>query len=143
MKLRILIYIKIFSMLQTYKPALLTLTLLNFLNGIIQLPFLELSIIIFKDIKMRTWSWPANSTEPGQTAGLQTQEQGQATDLENFNFNLDLWESYKSGSCSWHIISKYVQAQWSLGEDTCDTHTFTLLTTIGNFRLKQEHCIWY
>ena len=36
-----------------------TLNLLNFLKGIIHL-FLELSIIIFRDIKMRTWSWSAN-----------------------------------------------------------------------------------
>ena len=45
----------------------LTLNLLNFLNGIIQLPFLDLSIIIFRDIKMITWSWSANSIQPGQT----------------------------------------------------------------------------
>ena len=46
----------------------LPLKLLNFLNGIIHLLFLKLSIIIFKDIKIRTWS--ANSIAPGQTAGL-------------------------------------------------------------------------
>ena len=33
---------------------MLTLNLLNFLNGIIHFPFLELSIIIFRDIMMRT-----------------------------------------------------------------------------------------
>ena len=43
----------------------LTLTMLYFLNGIILLLFLELFIIIFKDIKMRAWSWSANSIEPG------------------------------------------------------------------------------
>ena len=32
-----------------------TLNLLNFFNGIIHLPFLELSLIIFREIKMRTW----------------------------------------------------------------------------------------
>ena len=48
----------------------LTLTLLNCLNGIIHLPFLEQSIIIFWDIKMRTFKWRANGIEPGQTAGL-------------------------------------------------------------------------
>ena len=45
------------------------LNLLNFLNGIIHLPFLELSIIIFRDIKMRTWKWSANSIEPGRLHG--------------------------------------------------------------------------
>ena len=41
--------------------------MLNFINGIIRLPFLELSIFIFMDIKMRTWSWSNNcklSIEP-------------------------------------------------------------------------------
>ena len=33
----------------------LTLNLMNFLNGIIHLPFLELSVIIIWDIKNRTW----------------------------------------------------------------------------------------
>ena len=33
---------------------ILTLNLLNFFNGIIHLPFLELSIIIFREIKMKT-----------------------------------------------------------------------------------------
>ena len=41
----------------------LTINLLNFMNGIIHLPYLELSIIIFRKIKMRTWL--ANSIEPG------------------------------------------------------------------------------
>ena len=45
----------------------LTLNLLNFLNGIIHLPVLEMSIINFRNIKMRTWSWTANSIEPCQT----------------------------------------------------------------------------
>ena len=44
-----------------------TLTL-NFLNGIIHLTFIEQSIIIFRDIKVITWSWSANSIEPSQTA---------------------------------------------------------------------------
>ena len=48
----------------------LTLTLLNFLNGIIYLSFLEQSIFIFKGIKMRTWSWTANSIEPDQTTQM-------------------------------------------------------------------------
>ena len=48
----------------------LTINLLNFLNEIIQFPFLELTIIIFRDIKMRSWSWSANSIEPGQTARM-------------------------------------------------------------------------
>ena len=47
----------------------LTLKLLIFWKGIICLPFLELSIIIFRDISIRTWSWSANSIDPGQ-AGL-------------------------------------------------------------------------
>ena len=37
---------------------------------IIYLPFLELSIISLRDIKMRTWSWLANSIEPCQTARM-------------------------------------------------------------------------
>ena len=45
----------------------LTLNLLNFIDVIIHLPVLELSIIIIRDIKSRTWSWSANSIEPGQT----------------------------------------------------------------------------
>ena len=52
-----------------YKQSnFLTLSMLNFLNGIIHLPFLALSIIILRDIKMRTWSLSANSIEHGQTA---------------------------------------------------------------------------
>ena len=31
---------------------------------------LALSIIIFRDIKMKTWRWSANSIEPGQTAQM-------------------------------------------------------------------------
>ena len=46
----------------------LTLNRLNFINGIIHRPFLEMSITIFRGIKMRTWSWSANSIEPDQTA---------------------------------------------------------------------------
>ena len=37
----------------------LTLNLLNYLNGILHLKFLELSIVIFKDIKITTWNWSA------------------------------------------------------------------------------------
>ena len=46
----------------------LTLIMPNYLNGIIHLTFLALSVIILRNIKMKTWSWPANSIEPGQTA---------------------------------------------------------------------------
>ena len=35
------------------KQVNLTLTMPSFLNGIIHLPFMELSIIIFRDIKMK------------------------------------------------------------------------------------------
>ena len=49
---------------------LLTLTMPNFLNGIFHPPFLELSIIIFSDVKMKTQSWSANSIEPGVTARM-------------------------------------------------------------------------
>ena len=38
----------------------LTLYLLNFLNGIIHLPFMELSIIIFRNSKMKTFLWYTN-----------------------------------------------------------------------------------
>ena len=42
---------------RTYKIVIkLALTMPNFLNGIIHLPFIELSIIIFRDIKMKTSS---------------------------------------------------------------------------------------
>ena len=51
---------------------LLTLIMPNFLNGKIHLPFLALSIIIFRDIKMKTYSWSASSIEPGQTARMCT-----------------------------------------------------------------------
>ena len=44
-------------------------TLLNFLNEHVHLLFLELSIINFRDIKLKIWSWSANSIEVGQ-AGL-------------------------------------------------------------------------
>ena len=44
--------------------------LLNYLSWIIHLPFLELFITIFSDIKMRTWSWSANSIEPDQTVQI-------------------------------------------------------------------------
>ena len=46
---------------------LLTFNLLNFLNELINIQFLEQSIIIFIDIKMNTWCWSANSIQPGQT----------------------------------------------------------------------------
>ena len=48
----------------------LTINLPNYLNVIIHLTFLEPSIIIFRDIKMRTWSWSATSVKPGQTAQM-------------------------------------------------------------------------
>ena len=45
----------------------LSLNLLNFLNGLVLLPFLELPFIHFCDIKMRIKCCPAYSIEPGQT----------------------------------------------------------------------------
>ena len=45
----------------------LTLNLINFLNRLVNLPFLELSIINFGDIKLLILRWSANSIEPGQT----------------------------------------------------------------------------
>ena len=48
----------------------LTFFLLNFSNGIIHLPFLDLSFIIFRDIKIKTWLWSANSIESGQTSRM-------------------------------------------------------------------------
>ena len=41
--------------MQSFIKLNLTLNLLNVFNGIIYLPFLELTIIIFKDIRMKTW----------------------------------------------------------------------------------------
>ena len=46
------------------------LNLLNFLFEVIHLPFLELSIIIYKDIKMIIWSWSDNIKEPGQSTWM-------------------------------------------------------------------------
>ena len=43
---------------------------LNFLNEYFLSTFLALSIISFKDIKIKTWRWSANIIEPGQTAHL-------------------------------------------------------------------------
>ena len=48
----------------------LPLNLQNFLNRIFHLPFLELSIVIFRDNNVRTGSWSADSIEPGQTAQM-------------------------------------------------------------------------
>ena len=48
----------------------LMLNMLNLLNGLVLLPFLELSIIYFRDIKMRFHSWLNNSIEPDQTARM-------------------------------------------------------------------------
>ena len=48
----------------------LTFFLPNFLYGIIHLTFLAVFIIFFRDIKMLTLSWLANSIGPGQTALL-------------------------------------------------------------------------
>ena len=53
-----------------FMEIILTLNLLNVLNGIIHLHLLELSIIIFRDIRMQTGSWSANSIEPGQAAWM-------------------------------------------------------------------------
>ena len=44
----------------------LLLNLPNFLNGLVHLPVLELSIINVGDIKMKIWIWSANSIKPGQ-----------------------------------------------------------------------------
>ena len=38
-----------------YSATYLTLNLLSSINGIIHLPFLEQSVFIFRDIKVRTW----------------------------------------------------------------------------------------
>ena len=43
----------------------LTLKMHNFLNGISHLPLLKLSIIIFRDIKLRRWS--ANNIQGGRS----------------------------------------------------------------------------
>ena len=53
---------------KAYISQIVYLNLLNLLSGIIHLQVLELSIIFFRDINIRTWSWSANSKEPGQTA---------------------------------------------------------------------------
>ena len=69
----IIIYITVETWIEKslfYTFSSLTLNLLNFLNGIIHLPFLDLSIIIFKDTKMRSWSWSTNSIEHGQNARM-------------------------------------------------------------------------
>ena len=48
----------------------LTLNLINFLNVMIHLPFLELSIIIFRNIKMGMGKCSASIKEPSQTARM-------------------------------------------------------------------------
>ena len=50
------------------KVSVLNHKLLNSLNAIIQLPFLELFVIFFKDTKIGALCWSANSIESGQTA---------------------------------------------------------------------------
>ena len=59
----------ILTVISTYERSL-TLNLLNLWNGVVQLSFLEPSIVNFGDIKMRIWSWSANSIEPGQIARM-------------------------------------------------------------------------
>ena len=54
----------------------------------IHLPFLKLFIIIFRDIKMRPWSWPANSIEPQVRLHGYTQT--------SFSF----WNQFLSSRCS-------------------------------------------
>ena len=48
----------------------LTLNLMNYIHGLANFQFLELSNICFGVIKTRTWSWSANSIEPDQTARM-------------------------------------------------------------------------
>jgi hypothetical protein len=50
--------------------SVLTLNMLNILNGLVPLPFLGLSIINFRDINLNILSLSANSIEPGQTARM-------------------------------------------------------------------------
>ena len=52
-----------------FLPLRTLLNLLNFLNEIIHIPFLELSNIILRDIK-KNFSWSADILEPGQTAQM-------------------------------------------------------------------------
>ena len=47
-----------------------TLKLMNFLNVLTTLPFLELSIIILGIFRSELLSWSANSIEPGQTVQM-------------------------------------------------------------------------
>ena len=52
------------SVNKNQKSSSLTLHLLNFFKGIIQIPFLKLSwVIIFRDIKMSTWSWSESTVQ--------------------------------------------------------------------------------
>ena len=61
-----------FRLMFKTESCILTIIMPNFLNGIIHLKVscMHLSIIIFRDIKMKTWSWSANSIEPGQIARM-------------------------------------------------------------------------
>ena len=59
---------RMYSHLNPRHVNILTLTMPNFLNEIVCLTFLALSII--SDIKTKTWSWSANSIKPGQTAQM-------------------------------------------------------------------------
>ena len=55
--------------------SVLTLTMSNFLNGNIHLPFMELSILIFRVIKMKILSWSANRIEPLSGLGVNAIEE--------------------------------------------------------------------
>ena len=74
-----------------YFPVL-TLNLPNFLNGRIHFHSLELSITILSNIKIKTWSWSANSTEPCQTAWM-------CTDVQS-GLALYLWQRFITFGCS-------------------------------------------
>ena len=60
----------VFCNIHLLHKLLLTLNLLNFLNGLIHLPFLELSIIIFREIKIAWISSTVRSDCKGVQAGL-------------------------------------------------------------------------
>ena len=98
----------------------------NFLNGIICLPFLELSVIIFRDIKMRTWSWSANSIETGETAWI--------CRLTWFQRLITFGSSRIGGN--WNAIATYCHAHSAIIHSMTPCLWVSLTTRLNTFSRK-------
>ena len=64
--------IYIFISIPSFYSVSLSLNLLNFLNGITRLPFMALYIRIFRDIKIKTWSWSVHQPTVKQSNTILT-----------------------------------------------------------------------